>query len=198
MGRRRNPTDPPPTRWTRIRPWLFVLALAGVGLGMCYTTRRTVETCEACISLHVVDVNGFGTDPFAPWWVPERLEEVRPSVTCQEFFDGRCEHRWKPYSTQGGVFMFRTFMGGTLKRQPLAWRYDESDPFRSHVVRMLKQGRLTKEDFRAVPSPADLADPERRRLAVLGVTLLREVDGEKEYAVDWENALDPAPAPAPR
>lgn len=187
----------------RRRKWpvrlLWILAPLVMGTGMLFTTRRVLETCVVCNSIHVMDASGIGTDPFHPWWTAGRSEEVRPSAACRDFFDGNCPHRWANFSSQGGVLFFRVFTGGTLPRQPVAWRYEESDRFHAHVKRMLKEGTLSKEDLRAacsipaVPAPADLADPEKRRLAALGIALLKE-SSEEEYARAWADALHPAAA----
>ena len=204
MGRRRA-ADEPRTLWRRVRPAAWVLGLLVLASGLAFTTRRTLDTCGACISLHVVDVSGFGTDPFRPWFEAGRSEETRLSDTCRDIFDGRCEHRWTRFSSQGGVLFFRVFTGGTLARQPLAHQYEESERFHARVVRLLKEKRLSKEDLRAacgvpaLPTPADMADPEKRRLVELGVSIL---DGHSdEGAADaWKEALRAAPAagaPAP-
>ena len=189
-----RPVEPKRTAWWWLRPALLVLVPLLMAVGCIHTSRTTHEICAVCYSSLSVDVGGFGTDPYAPWWETGRNEDLRPSAACRDFFDGACPHRWEPFSVHATVFFFVSSAGGTRPQQPLASEYENNSRFRSLVEKRISSGALARADFRdacgipASPTPADLADPGRRRLITLGVALLKD-GGERNSWRPWERAL---------
>ncbi len=191
---RKGPPPPPHPGLRRAGIAFGIAALLLFGAACLYTTRRTLSHCEICYSAHSEGTAGFGTDPYHPWWQFSSTEEFRPSSTYEDFFGGSCRHRWGHFSTNISRFFFMGMSVGGVRKQPLAWDYEDGPRFRGLVQQRLKARTLTKPDFRAAceipgePTEADLKDPEKRRLLALGVDLLSHGNQAKDAEV-WEKAL---------
>jgi hypothetical protein len=194
MARRKRPEEPPNPLLRKAKIALAIVVPLLIAASLLYSSSTVHEICAVCYSGRSTSVSGFAGTPFAPRWETGRRRDERPSAACGAFFDGACPHRWRKFSARASVFFLVSMDGGTLPPQPLASQYEINDRFRRMVDKRVESGTLAKEDFRAAltvpaaPEPADLADPARRRLVVLGAGLLQE-SGERNSGRTWDKAL---------